>query len=158
MKKYDVVALGELLIDFTENGKSNQGNPLFEANPGGAPCNVFHHFSPGLKFSSYQFSVIHSIIEIHLCPGIRYFYIGLSFIYIKHLYRKPFFFYDRFDLVLMPGRTCLNNQKQRTNYYWQYYISYHTYATIFFEDTKIHKQKSQQGKYLLSISHHHYIY
>ena len=25
MKKYDVVALGELLIDFTENGKSNQG-------------------------------------------------------------------------------------------------------------------------------------
>lgn len=36
----DVVALGELLIDFTENGISNQGNPLFEANPGGAPCNV----------------------------------------------------------------------------------------------------------------------
>lgn len=40
MKEYDVTALGELLIDFTENGKSNQGNPLFEANPGGAPCNV----------------------------------------------------------------------------------------------------------------------
>ena len=40
MKKYDVTALGELLIDFIENGKSNQGNPLFEANPGGAPCNV----------------------------------------------------------------------------------------------------------------------
>ncbi len=36
----DVVALGELLIDFTLNGTSNQGNPLFEANPGGAPCNV----------------------------------------------------------------------------------------------------------------------
>lgn len=40
MKNYDVTALGELLIDFTENGKSSQGNPLFEANPGGAPCNV----------------------------------------------------------------------------------------------------------------------
>lgn len=40
MKSYDVVALGELLIDFTENGISKQGNPLFEANPGGAPCNV----------------------------------------------------------------------------------------------------------------------
>lgn len=39
-KKYDVVALGELLIDFTENGISSQGNPVFEANPGGAPCNV----------------------------------------------------------------------------------------------------------------------
>lgn len=39
-KKYDVVALGELLIDFTENGISEQGNPIMEANPGGAPCNV----------------------------------------------------------------------------------------------------------------------
>ena len=38
--KTDVTALGELLIDFTENGVSSQGNPLFEANPGGAPCNV----------------------------------------------------------------------------------------------------------------------
>lgn len=40
MKAFDVVALGELLIDFTENGESKQGNPLMEANPGGAPCNV----------------------------------------------------------------------------------------------------------------------
>ena len=40
MKKYDVVALGELLIDLTQNGISQQGNPLLEANPGGAPCNV----------------------------------------------------------------------------------------------------------------------
>lgn len=39
-KGFDVVALGELLIDFTQNGVSSQGNPLFEANPGGAPCNV----------------------------------------------------------------------------------------------------------------------
>ena len=40
MKQYDVVALGELLIDFTEAGLSEQGNPIWEANPGGAPCNV----------------------------------------------------------------------------------------------------------------------
>ena len=40
MKKFDVVALGELLIDFTENGISENGNLLLEANPGGAPCNV----------------------------------------------------------------------------------------------------------------------
>ena len=39
-KIFDVVALGELLIDFTQNGVSDQGNPLFEACPGGAPCNV----------------------------------------------------------------------------------------------------------------------
>lgn len=36
----DVVALGELLIDFTNNGVSGQGNDMYEANPGGAPCNV----------------------------------------------------------------------------------------------------------------------
>ena len=39
-KKFDVIALGELLIDMTDNGVSGQGNTLFEANPGGAPCNV----------------------------------------------------------------------------------------------------------------------
>lgn len=40
MKRFDVTALGELVIDFTENGLSAQGNHLMEANPGGAPCNV----------------------------------------------------------------------------------------------------------------------
>lgn len=40
MKEFDIVALGELLIDFTDSGLSKQGNPLLEANPGGAPCNV----------------------------------------------------------------------------------------------------------------------
>lgn len=40
MEQTDVTALGELLIDFTECGSSHQGNPLYEANPGGAPCNV----------------------------------------------------------------------------------------------------------------------
>ena len=40
MRNFDVVALGELLVDFTDSGLSQQGNTLFEANPGGAPCNV----------------------------------------------------------------------------------------------------------------------
>lgn len=40
MKTIDVTALGEILIDFTQNGVSEQGNPLLEMNPGGAPCNV----------------------------------------------------------------------------------------------------------------------
>lgn len=39
-KKFDVTALGELLVDFTSSGASAQGNVLFEANPGGAPCNL----------------------------------------------------------------------------------------------------------------------
>lgn len=41
----DVTALGELLIDFINNGTSEQGNPVFEANPGGAPCNVLSMLS-----------------------------------------------------------------------------------------------------------------
>lgn len=39
-KVYDVTAMGEMLIDFTMNGTSGQGNHMFEACPGGAPCNV----------------------------------------------------------------------------------------------------------------------
>ena len=39
-KRFDILTLGELLIDFTHNGISSQGNGLFEANPGGAVCNV----------------------------------------------------------------------------------------------------------------------
>ena len=40
MKTYDVIEMGELLVDFTMNGKNERGNAIFEACPGGAPCNV----------------------------------------------------------------------------------------------------------------------
>ena len=36
----DIVALGELLIDFTEAGVGADGMKLFEQNPGGAPANL----------------------------------------------------------------------------------------------------------------------
>ncbi len=36
---YDVVALGEYLIDFSPNGVGKMGNPCYEMNPGGAPAN-----------------------------------------------------------------------------------------------------------------------
>ncbi len=39
-KEIDVVALGELLIDFTEAGRGQEGMKLFEQNPGGAPSNL----------------------------------------------------------------------------------------------------------------------
>jgi len=39
-KRFDVIALGELLMDFAVTGRSAQGNETFEACPGGAPCNV----------------------------------------------------------------------------------------------------------------------
>ena len=48
MKKYDVTALGRLLVDFTENGISEQGNALFEGRiRGGAPCNVLSMLQKG---------------------------------------------------------------------------------------------------------------
>lgn len=50
MKKFDVVALGELLIDFTPAGLSETGMRLFEQNPGGAPANMLTAVSrTGLK-------------------------------------------------------------------------------------------------------------
>lgn len=39
-KEIDVVALGELLIDFAPLGKSENSMPMYECNPGGAPANV----------------------------------------------------------------------------------------------------------------------
>lgn len=53
MKTFDVVALGELLIDFTENGTSVQGNPVYEANPGGAPCNVLSMLNKAGKKTAF---------------------------------------------------------------------------------------------------------
>lgn len=38
MKQFDVIALGELLIDMTDNGMSGQGNTLF------ADCICLGHF------------------------------------------------------------------------------------------------------------------
>ena len=37
---FDIVALGETLIDFTPDGKNTQGSQLYAQNPGGAPANV----------------------------------------------------------------------------------------------------------------------
>ena len=39
-KQVDIVALGELLIDFIEAGYGKDGMKLFEQNPGGAPANL----------------------------------------------------------------------------------------------------------------------
>ena len=42
-RQTQLVAIGELLIDFTP--AAGQGNPLFEQNPGGAPANVLAAFT-----------------------------------------------------------------------------------------------------------------
>lgn len=38
--EYDVLTIGDLMLDFTYAGKSENGQALFERNPGGAPANV----------------------------------------------------------------------------------------------------------------------
>ena len=57
-KEIDVTALGELLIDFTENGVSSQGNALLEANPGGAPCNVLSMLGKLVKKTAFIGKVV----------------------------------------------------------------------------------------------------
>ena len=37
---FDITALGEILIDFTDQGKNEDGIRLFAQNPGGAPANM----------------------------------------------------------------------------------------------------------------------
>ena len=46
---YDVVAMGELLIDFTCVSKDGEGYPTMAAHPGGAPANLLRH-EAGLGF------------------------------------------------------------------------------------------------------------
>lgn len=66
MKQFDVTALGELLIDFTENGLSPQGNYLMEANPGGAPCNVLAMLSKLGKKTAFIGKVGNDFLGRHL--------------------------------------------------------------------------------------------
>lgn len=42
---FDLIAIGECLIDFTPAGVNNQGIQLFGENPGGAPANVLAMYS-----------------------------------------------------------------------------------------------------------------
>ena len=37
---FDGIALGEMLIDFTMQGRNEQGQRVFAQNAGGAPANV----------------------------------------------------------------------------------------------------------------------
>ena len=69
--RYDVTALGELLIDFTQNGVSEQGNPLFEANPGGAPCNVLSMLSRLGRRTAFIGKVGNDSFGRQLCEAIK---------------------------------------------------------------------------------------
>ncbi len=70
-KKVDVIALGELLIDFTQNGLSGQGNLLFEANPGGAPCNVLAMLQKLGKHTAFIGKVGDDFLGRMLCETVQ---------------------------------------------------------------------------------------
>ncbi len=105
MKK-DVVALGELLIDFTENGKSVQGNPVLEVNPGGAPCNVLSMLTRLGKETDFIGKVGEDMFGHQLCDALKEVGIGtqglrfdreinttLAFVHTKEDGDREFSFY-----------------------------------------------------------------
>lgn len=53
INEYDVCAIGEMIIDCTPVGTSAGGTPMFEGNPGGAPCNVVACLSKLGKKTAY---------------------------------------------------------------------------------------------------------
>jgi hypothetical protein len=57
MGKYDVIALGEILIDMAPGEVSEQGNESFEACPGGAPCNVLSLLTKAGHFNNCSYIV-----------------------------------------------------------------------------------------------------
>jgi len=83
MKK-DVVALGELLIDFTENGKSVQGNPILEVNPGGAPCNVLSMLTRLGKETDFIGKVGDDMFGHLLCDALKEVGIGTQGLKFDH--------------------------------------------------------------------------
>ena len=68
---FDVIALGELLVDFTGSGSSAQGNPLYEANPGGAPCNVLAMLTKLGKHCAFVGKVGEDIFGHQLCEVVQ---------------------------------------------------------------------------------------
>ena len=70
-KKYDVIALGELLIDFTPAGISAQGNPVLEQNPGGAPCNVLAMLARYGRSTGFIGKIGNDIHGRFLCRAVR---------------------------------------------------------------------------------------
>lgn len=79
MERFHVVALGELLIDFTENGTSEQGNIIYEANPGGAPCNVLSMLSKFRRKTAFIGKVGKDIFGKRLKAALEE--IGISMVY-----------------------------------------------------------------------------
>lgn len=114
---YDVVALGELLIDFTPAGISQSGNVMFERNPGGAPANVLAAVSKfggkGAfigKVGHDQFGVfLKNVLEVHGIEtrGLKFskeVNTTLAFVHLDEHGDRSFSFYRKpgADMILSP--------------------------------------------------------
>lgn len=76
-KVLDVVTMGDLMLDFTEAGVSEDGKLLFERNPGGAPANVAAQVAALGGSSAFMGSVGQrraGTIPARLCKKNRYLY------------------------------------------------------------------------------------
>lgn len=118
-KTYDVVALGELLIDFTDNGLSEQGNSLFEANPGGAPCNVLAMLAKLGHKTSFIGKVGKDVLGQKLKQVIRELGIHSDYLYLDEDYNTTLVMVhtledgDRdFSFYRKPGADMMLNEKE----------------------------------------------
>lgn len=116
----DVTALGEILIDFTPVGMSEQGNPMYAANPGGAPGNVMVSLSCLGKNTAFIGSVgkdqfgelLVSTLQskgVHV-NGIVYSDINttLAFVHIDEDGERSFSFYRKPGADMMLSKEDLN--------------------------------------------------
>lgn len=123
MKKFDVTALGELLIDFTDNGKSAQGNTLFEANPGGAPCNVLAMLNKCGHPTAFIGKVGKDIFGLKLKSTLEEVGINTSNLIVDEMQGQPSLLYRPLRMATgislssgIPERTCcLRHRKWMRN-------------------------------------------
>lgn len=86
-KEYDVVALGELLVDMPEGPASEQGNMTFEACPGGAPCNVLSLLSKNGKKTAFIGKVGNDFLGHMLADTVSG--LGIDINGLKYDYKVP---------------------------------------------------------------------
>ena len=68
MKKYDIVALGEILIDFTPDGCDNRGFPRYIRNPGGAVANAVIFFNHNYYVMLIAWT-LNAVVQFALWPA-----------------------------------------------------------------------------------------
>ncbi|MDF2686260.1 MAG: sugar kinase, ribokinase [Clostridia bacterium] len=123
IKMFDVVALGEILIDFSPYGKEDNGFNIFTQNPGGAPINLAATISSYGGKSAYIGKVGNDMFGIFLkeqlskigvdCSGIifdKQYNTTLAFVALNDKGDRDFNFYrkNEADIRLSPSEVSLD--------------------------------------------------